>query len=210
MKWDPSSENIQHFSLLWDQVKGSLCSCSGREDKHFGYLGWKLGEVSLDLTFLTTIYSCELAACSKPFSLMLFSQHVCALHCALFAKKLDSWDLSTLYSLYHKYVEQQCPPFYHLSPKELYSCFQFPCSSVSHERCLSWSQLPSRFMIVSIVIMAPITQQKWPYGTSMSLQRNAHTFLLIIYCIVCQWPYSELCILSDQRSCHTQTQHHSP
>lgn len=57
-------------------------------------------------------------------------------------------------------------------------CFQFPV----HERCLSWSQLSSRFITVSIVIMAPITQQRKPYGRWSHLERiyqqhNAYRFL---------------------------------
>lgn len=170
---------------------------------------------SLDLTFLTSIYSCELTSFSEPFSLkpssFLVITYLCASLCIVCQK-------SGFVGFKHimQFVPQICgatiPSFLpFVSHRALAFCFDpgnafsSPISSVSHERCLSWSQLPSRFTTVSIVIMAPITQQKWPYGTSMSLQGNVYRFPLIIYCIVCQWPHSELCILLDnQRSCHTQ------
>lgn len=73
MMWDPSSGNIQHFSLLWNQVKGSACSKSVRENKHCGHLEWNLGEVSItDAPGYSLVYcTCLLALNLNPPVLVL-------------------------------------------------------------------------------------------------------------------------------------------
>lgn len=108
---------------------------------------------------------------------------------ALFAKKLifSFWMLwlkillsacttnGTCLSLYHKYVEQRCPSSYCSSPKGLWpldsimGMLSVPIN-LSHIKDAFPEQLPSRFMILSNVIMAPITQKREHYSRCFHLE----------------------------------------